>query len=290
MKKVDFIEYFRAIELEQENVLIWQGELIDVIQSHTHKTKTIEQNNQKFAFYCREFKKSKEKIKLLFLICFDSLELNFMATEFLTEFNELPNTLQKDTETALVFYTDNLDPFRELVEKYLTVLRIHAKEHTIENYKFKILESILGNTDKIISDSEIVPHNEADVRKQIYNHLIYVFPDTIREVPISKITKTFKPDFGIKTLKCAIEYKFIASESEAKKFIGGLFEDSKGYSGSEDWKIFYTVIYMNGHYYTREQIKEDFKLSEMPKNWHQPIVVYGIGERKKKKTSSGPNH
>jgi hypothetical protein len=54
------------------------------------------------------------------------------------------------------------------------------------------------------------------------------------------------------------------------------------YSNSEDWKTFYAVIYMNDFYYTQDQIEADFRASKVPDNW-KPIVVYGKGERVKKK-------
>ena len=286
MKKIKFIEYFRAIELELDLLIRYQNIIIDIssttdLLTDFNKKKTRAENTARFAFVRNSFRKCKEKIKLLFLVCFESLELHLISQEFLMEFNGLKIIPEEDPKKAFDFGMNNLFPTQELVEKYLTVLKIQTEEQTIDKFKFRILESILKNSPKIISDAEINPKNEADVQRAIYKHLIYVFPDTLREVRIPKITKTFKPDFGIASLKCAIEYKFIASELEAKKFIGGIFEDSKGYSGSEDWNLFLAVIYMNDFYFTSQQIEEEFKLSEMEDNW-KPIIVYGLGERKKK--------
>lgn len=145
-----------------------------------------------------------------------------------------------------------------------------------------LLERILIGTPKIISDNNLEPNNEKDVRNAVYKLLIHVFPDTVREIPISKISKSYKPDIGIKKLKTAIEYKFADSAEEMKKCIGGIFEDIKGYEGSEDWKTFYAVIYQTDQFMMQSQIDEEFNLSKVGKNW-KPILVYGKGERKKLK-------
>jgi hypothetical protein len=94
--------------------------------------------------------------------------------------------------------------------------------------------TILENTSKIVYDRSIEPTSEAEVRKCVYDLLIHVFPDTVREIPIAQVTKTYKPDIGIRSLKSAAEYKYAVTEEEARKIIGGFYEDMRGYAGSED--------------------------------------------------------
>jgi hypothetical protein len=145
-----------------------------------------------------------------------------------------------------------------------------------------LLERILMGTPKIIYDRKLEPKNEAEIRRAIYEHLIHVFPDTVREIPISKVAKVYKPDIGIKKLKIAIEYKFADSLQELKTSIGGIYEDIQGYEGSDDWTAFYAVIYQTDYFLTQFQIEAEFKLSKVNHTW-KPILVYGNGKREPKK-------
>lgn len=180
-----------------------------------------------------------------------------------------------------VFYS----PVKWIFQRHLNALTSHVKiqsESEYENTNSKmLLEQILRGTPKMLTDREIEPSNEAEVRNEVYKILIHVFPDTVREIPIAKVSKTYKPDIGIKRLKSAIEYKFVDSANEAKVAIGGIFEDIQGYEGSEDWTTFYVVIYMTDNFMTQDQVEAEFALSKVPHHW-KPMVVFGKGKRKKK--------
>lgn len=141
-----------------------------------------------------------------------------------------------------------------------------------------LLERILIGTPKIIKDNGIEPKNEREIRNSMYKILIHIFPDTVREIPISKVSKIYKPDIGIRKLKTAIEYKFADSLEELKTSIGGIYEDVCGYEGSEDWKTFYAIIYQTDHFMTQAQLDAEFQLSKVQHNW-KPILVFGKGER-----------
>jgi hypothetical protein len=95
------------------------------------------------------------------------------------------------------------------------------------------------------------------------------------------VTKTYKPDIGIRSLKSAAEYKYAVTEEEARKIIGGFYEDMRGYAGSEDWKYFYAVVYMTKPFFTLQQIQAEFHHVEADKNW-VPILVHGEGRRKQR--------
>jgi len=140
-------------------------------------------------------------------------------------------------------------------------------------------ESILQNTAKIVFDRDVKPNSEAQVRKCVYDVLIHIFPDTVREIPIAQVTKTYKPDIGIRSLKAAAEYKYAVTEEEAKKVIGGFYEDMKGYAGSDDWQHFYAVVYMTKPFFTLQQIQAEFAHVGVGKNW-MPILVHGDGTRR----------
>lgn len=229
----------------------------------------------------------KNNIKILSLQLLTYMEhfgLNDLRRQFIEDMLAF-NKNQSEIE-----YNHHLDygwsPCLELIENYFIAITSdiqEGKDNINRMNDIEILERILIGTGKYISDRNILPESEAEVRKSIYDMLIHVFPDTVREIPISKVTKVYKPDFGVKSLGVAIEYKYIASDSEAKKIIGGIYEDIHGYAGSEDWKIFYAVLYMTDHYFTPAQIQAEFDMSDVDQHKWKPIVVLGRGIRKKKK-------
>jgi hypothetical protein len=148
------------------------------------------------------------------------------------------------------------------------------------------LERILEGTPKLIYDRGIIPSSEVDVRREIYSFLLHVFPDTVREIPIAQVSKTYKPDIGVRRLKAAVEYKFADSEEKAKRVIGGIYEDIYGYGGSSDWTTFYAVIYMTRPFLTRYQIEAEWQLTGVPHNW-KPILVIGEGSKKSQHGKGG---
>lgn len=142
------------------------------------------------------------------------------------------------------------------------------------------LERVLLGTPKLVKDRNLQPASEKDVRKAMYDLLIHFYPDTVREVSIAKQSKVYKPDIGVPSLKAAIEYKFVDSEKELKTALGGIYTDVAGYAGSEDWKVFFAVVYMTEPYFTQAQVEAEFKLSKVDRSW-KPLLVVGKGARKK---------
>lgn len=142
------------------------------------------------------------------------------------------------------------------------------------------LQRILLGTPTLILHSKIEPSNEKEIRVKMYELLIHYYPDTVREIPISKVSKTYKPDIGIKSLKTAVEYKFCDSADELKTAIGGVYEDIMGYNGSADWTTFFAVFYMTDPYMTQAQVEAEFEMAGAPHNW-KPLLVTGQGQRAK---------
>lgn len=171
-------------------------------------------------------------------------------------------------------------PLLEFQLEYITILKCFSSAETLDTYSN--LERVLRGTPKIIYDRRLKPQNEAEVRRCVYDVLVHLFPDTVREIPIAKVSKSYKPDIGVKSLKAAVEYKFADSEEETKKVIGGIYEDVMGYAGSEDWTTYYAVIYMTDAFLTQEQIEAEFKMSSVPNSW-KLILVNGKGGRIQKK-------
>lgn len=286
MKELDYKEYFKSIEFELELINRYDEMFFeitaDITRSQIENTFNKKDYLPKFAFTKNSLRKSKDKIKLLFLICLEGFGVKTLLAEFTKEFNKLEIVEVLDPNDAIQYGGLNIFPLRELIKKYLSVLKIQIERNSLEFYKQNIIETILKNVPSILNDFKIVPTKELDIQNLIYNKLKYIFPDIVKEPQISKITKAFKPDFGIKSLDTAIEVKFICSAKEARTFIGGLMEDTLGYHSDEMWKTFIAFIYFNDFYFTKEQIEMEFKLSNFPDNW-KPIIVYGKGKRLSKR-------
>lgn len=224
------------------------------------------------------------QIKLKILFALEYLGLTKMIETFEKDFSKYEKDL---TALESAPYIDVLfSPALGFLHHYLSAITSFIdssenKELQLKNSRDQ-LERILRNTPKILADHNINPEDEKTVRLSVYKMLTHIFADTVREVPIPKISKTYKPDIGIIQLKSAIEYKFAASEQDVKNAIGGIFEDTKGYENSSDWTTFYAVIYMTGHFFTQEQIIAEFKTAKVSENW-KPILVVGSGSKRQKK-------
>lgn len=152
-------------------------------------------------------------------------------------------------------------------------------------FELNRLEDILRGTAKMIFDDKVNPKNEAEVRSRVLARLSFLYPDTLREIPIAKIFKTYKPDIGIPSLKAAIEYKFADSEDELKSQIGAVYEDIHGYAGSSDWKHFFAVFYVTDAFITSAQLAAEFNMSDAPSSW-RPILVMGKGARTRRASAT----
>jgi hypothetical protein len=141
-----------------------------------------------------------------------------------------------------------------------------------------VFHTILENTPKIITARELIPSNEAQVRQAVMDVLEFYFRDVVREIPIAQNIKTYKPDIGVRSLMAAAEYKFVSSRKETKAALDGIYTDMKGYGGRYDWRSFYAVFYMTGHFYSQKDVDEEFCLVKAELSW-TPIVVVGPGAR-----------
>ncbi len=222
-----------------------------------------------------------EDIDIKIIFALDSLQVSNLLKKYITEFEKFKKSLES---IDLHWYGDYFySPALELQSLYIQTIRSYCDKKDI-NVNRKILERILRGTPKIIFDSKLTPRNEKEIKNSVYNILIHPFPDTVPETSISKVTKCYKPDFGIKSLKSVIEYKFADTKAEAKKILGEIYTDIHGYDGSEDWKYFYAVLYMSKPFYTDAQILSEFDMAKVNHSWI-PIVVHGTGGRRRRKVT-----
>lgn len=228
------------------------------------------------------FKSKIERLHISFCTLIEALNMPFLLEQYKSDFLKLEENYTKLDILPYIgeLHSEALDLFWQY-HKTLSALVGHNVQDNLFDERMSQFERILINTPKIVTDRGVEPNNEAQVRKCVYELLIHIFPDTVKEIPISQETKTYKPDLGVKSLKVAAEYKFADSAEEVKKAVGGLYEDMRGYAGSEDWKHFYAVVYMTDAYFTPEQIMSEFNHTDSDDNW-KPILVFGKGYRKKK--------
>jgi hypothetical protein len=146
-----------------------------------------------------------------------------------------------------------------------------------------IFRTILQNTPAIIRAKGLEPRNEAEVRSAVFEVLQFAFHDAVREIPVGQLFKTYKPDFGVRSLMAAAEYKFADSESEVKKALDEIYVDMKGYSGHYDWRTFFAVIYTTDALAHKEKLEDEFRGVKADVNW-TPILVVGKGARVKPDT------
>jgi len=283
MKEFNYIQFGKNLAKDFKSANSLVSKIGDAMWQEAHGFEKHPIYDEEKDFNLERLKDTVEDIICKIQYAYESLGLNFMLKKLNTELSNYENKLD---DIDLIHYLDIFhSPVVFILRRHLNTIMSTLDEsiYSLDNqeYKISILEQILRGTPKMIMDRNIIPKNEKEVRKEIYNSMIHVFPDTVREIPIAKVSKTYKPDIGVKSLKSAIEYKFVDSETEAKTSIGGIFEDIHGYEGSEDWKVFYAVIYMTDNYLTTDQILAEFKMSNVPHNW-KPVIVFGKGERKQK--------
>jgi hypothetical protein len=144
-----------------------------------------------------------------------------------------------------------------------------------------IFENILQNAGKIVQELKIEPKNEKHVRDCLRQVLSFAFPDVVKEIPLEKTLKTYHPDIGITSLMAAVEVKFVTTKREAKAALDGIYADMKGYSGRDEWRSFYAVIYMTEPFYGQKDVEREFRLVKAELSW-TPFVVFGAGTRKKR--------
>ena len=138
-----------------------------------------------------------------------------------------------------------------------------------------VFETILKNTHKIIKYANLEPTTEAEVRKAVLKVLAFSFVDVVREIPLDKTIKTYRPDIGVRSLMAA---KFIDSEKEAKTALDGIYADMHGYTGHLEWRSFYAVLYKTSEFYSQADVERNFVVVKADLSW-QPIVVVGQGGR-----------
>ncbi|MGR5279634.1 hypothetical protein ACPV5J_23355 [Vibrio rotiferianus] len=221
-----------------------------------------------------------DKLYTSILMALEIIELPGMTKRIISQYE--PVRRKMDSEDFLLSVNEPTCPALEILEEYSSALEsLVGITESVSISGRNALKQVLDGTPVIIRDSGIEPSNEPEVQEKVFNTLKHVFPDTAREFTIPKGVKCYKPDFCIRSLNTAIEYKFCDSEDDIKKAVDGIIEDVGAYSNSDDWKYFYAVIYMTDSFMTQAQIETHLRESGVNEKW-KIITVTGKGSRKKK--------
>lgn len=225
------------------------------------------------SYYDEELKGSIVSIYIRLQFAFELLGLATLLGELRSGFEEYRKDL---TAVDITAFGHPTSPTLDYLYRYFHPLKISVTGVVGGDISEGVqqLERILLGTPKLIHDRKLQPKRELDVSGAMYQLLIHPYPDAVRDVPIAKQSKTYKPDIGIPSLKTAIEYKFVTSEKTLKSALGGIYEDVSGYAGSQDWKTFFVVIYMTELFLTQAQVEAEFKMSVSSGAW-KPLLVVG---------------
>ncbi|MBX3429978.1 MAG: hypothetical protein KF779_10380 [Hyphomonadaceae bacterium] len=145
----------------------------------------------------------------------------------------------------------------------------------------EVFKTILRNSGAIIAARGLEPKNEKEVEKAIYQVVSWCFHDAVAQMTIPQLVKNYKPEFGVRSLMAAAEYKFATTEQEVKIALDGFYSDMRGYSGSHEWRNFFAVLYTTEPLLHQQKLEAEFAGVGADKNW-AAILVTGPGAKAKK--------
>jgi hypothetical protein len=144
--------------------------------------------------------------------------------------------------------------------------------------------SVYGITDRKCFPAP--PANEKEVHTRIEAILRCVFPDLRNRPPIPKPIKNFEADTGLPEVRTLIEYKFIATESDAKRVADEVLADTRGYT-SKDWEVFIYLIYQTRPIKPERQWRQLLRETGLSSN---TSVVVISGEEPHRSARRGEKH
>jgi len=168
---------------------------------------------------------------------------------------------------------------------YLQAIGNSYNVHPFSKFVSKDIISILRSTIYSITDKKIFPNppkNEDEVHSRIEGVLKCIFPDLKHKPSISKPIKNFEPDTGLPSAHTLVEYKFISSQTEAKRISDEVLADTRGYF-SREWESFIYVIYETSRIKPETEWRQMLNDCGVPDNT-QILVLSGEPVLKTKKS------
>jgi len=136
------------------------------------------------------------------------------------------------------------------------------------------LKNILSNTASIILNSTVTPQSESDVYNTVKKVIFATFPTSKNAGSnFLKIAKEYKPDILIPELNVAIEYKYAVTETKLKATIEQIAADVVGYTGDEEYKLFFCVFYVTKDFWGLKRFEKIWKEQNFPANWQAFYII-----------------
>jgi len=211
-------------------------------------------------------------------VCYlDANNLNAYLNQFYLKFGEKFDS----NKAATQFDIDNLwlgEPYNVFLTDLKQFLQpfdiLGGKDIYLSLSGVQYLETVLRNTSAIIYKTGQSPKSETDVYKAVRSVLEAIFASA--KSPKSNFFKTaqeYKPDILIPELSVAVEYKYAEDESKLKACIGQISDDVKGYSGDNDYNLFYAVFYVTNDFWGVDKFNFAWEEKNFPKNWRAFYIV-----------------
>lgn len=175
-----------------------------------------------------------------------------------------------DTETDEYY-----SPFLTDLSRFLASIGISTDaEAYYAQAGVKYLENILNNTAMIIHNSGNAVSSEAQVYNSVKQVIEAVFPDTAKpRSNFIKLAQEYKPDILIPSIATAVEYKYATTPEKLKATIGQIAEDVLGYTGDDDYRLFYAVFYVTDDLIGKERFNAIWEEKNFPQNWKALYIV-----------------
>lgn len=256
----------KEIEADIRRALVSVRELEDYQHHGSPEPFDEEEETENLAFQC-------DLIKRKVLSVLEILSLLETVNELRSEFDEAE--LLKWGWHGDVAYSAKLGVLRSYAD-----IAAHAcgKKQPLRETR-SILRNILESLGHLISSESKCPGTEPELQRFLYVYIQAAFPDVLREVAVPKGFKEFRPDYGIPSIRTAVELKFCNDANEVKTALSGIYEDVCGYAEGE-WDYFYAVIYVTDFSLTQKQAEAYIDACGKAENW-DVVVVHGPGARKK---------
>jgi hypothetical protein len=211
-------------------------------------------------------------------VCFlDTIRAHQYLKQFYLTFGEKFDVAEATSKFAFDHYWsgEHFNIFLSELRKFLApfdLLKDSSRYLMLSGIQY--LERILRSTPTIIHNSGKIPNSEAEVYKAVKAVLEVVFPGTkAAKSNFIKTAQEYKPDILIPELSAAVEYKYAEDEVRMKSVIAQISDDVKGYTGDNDYNLFYAVFYVKSDFWGIEKFNTAWSEKGFPDNWRAFYVV-----------------
>lgn len=207
----------------------------------------------------------------------DSSRLHAYLSQFYRKFGESFDSTKAATKYDIDHYWSG-EPFNVFLaelRQFLSPLGVLDDESRyLKLSGIQYLETILRNTATIIYKGGYSPTSEPEVYKAVRTVLEVIFPSAkSAKSNFLKTAQEYKPDILLPELSAAVEYKYADSEAKLKATIAQISDDVIGYTGDDDYNLFYAVFYVKNDFWGEEKFKTAWNEKKFPQNWRGIYIV-----------------